>query len=569
MKILYNTLAVAAVALSLQGCTDWDDHYDPGVSGNATSTLWENISSREDLSDFASILKKTGYDQVLSTQQTYTVWAPTNSVLDSKMDSLNNVSDSLLLMEFVKNHVARNNYGATGSVDKQVRMVNGKMLTFEGSGDQYTMGNVALQDINLASKNGVFYTTKDMIPFHANFYEYLDKNSNLDSLATFYHLYDKNVLDKTASVAGPIVDGEVTYLDEVYNKTNELYSYYNAYINAEDSSYSMILPTNAAWDKAKATASSYYKYVKNYEVKQFRATTDTIIKSDVIDADSLTNIYTKTALTNNLVFSNNMYGNNILNTTQSGLDTLVTTTHSVFRGSDADELFAGAQRVPMSNGTGYIVNELNFKPWRAWAPVIKIQGESLGYNAKVQYTSSSSVVSVNSSNRNPKVIGSVSNNAFYQVIAASDRSRPEVYYYIPNVLSTTYVVYGIFVPANIVDTTATAIPYKVRATIYYNTNAGKTTSVMSTTKTVSFAVDDKPLTDVAKVDTVSLGEYTFPVAYSGLDNIYPAIQISAMASNREVAAKTFDNDLRIDCILLVPKELDEYRKAHPNYRWDD
>lgn len=568
MKILYNTLAVAAAALCLQGCTDWDDHYDSGLTGNATTTLWENINSREDLTDFASILKKTGYDQVLSTQQTFTVWAPVNSVLDSKMDSLNNVSDSLLLMEFVKNHVARNNYGASGAINEQVRMVNGKMLNFEGSGDQYSISNVAIQNANLVSKNGVFYTTKDMIPFHANIYEYLDKGEGLDSIAAYYHKYDKNVLDKNASVAGPIVDGEVTYLDEVYNKTNDLYDFYSAYINAEDSSYSMILPTNTAWQKAKDKISPYFKYASVYEVKQFRATTDTIFNSEKIKGDSLTDLYTKQVITSNLAFNNNRYANGVLNTTQTGLDTLVSTVHGIFRGSDADELFVGAKRVNMSNGTGFVVNEFNAKPWLAWAPYIKVEGESLGWRAKVDNVSTSSNITVNSSNRNPKVIGNVSSNGFFEMMASSERTRPEVYYYIPNVRSTSYVIYGIFVPGNIVDTTATAIPYKLRATVYYNTAAGKATSKSFSTVTVDFEDGVHPLSEVAKVDTVMLGEIEFPITYTGL-SCYPAVEVAAMTTRSEVSSKKYDNNLRIDGILLVPKELDEYRKAHPGYRWDD
>lgn len=562
MKIVYSTLAAAAVALCLQGCTDWDDHYAPGAEGGASASLWENISAREDLSDFASILKKTGYSEVLSTDQTFTVWAPVNSALDDKMDSLNNVQDSLLLMEFVKNHVARNNYGASGAVDKQVRMVNGKVLDFAGSGENYTFSGVPLQDINQIGKNGVFYTAKSLIPFHANLYEYLDKGDGLDSIAKYYHRYDKTVLDKTASVAGPVVNGEVTYLDEVYNKTNTLYDNLDAYINAEDSSYSMLLPTNTAWVKAKDDISKYFHYAPKYYYEQLRTvSSDTTIIADKIPTDSLNKLYTEQALVSNLVYSNNTYANGILQTAQSGIDSLVSTTRSVMRGSDADALFAGTRRVNMSNGYGFVTNELNFKPWRAWAPLIRLQGENVGYLGKVTGESSSTRVSVNSSNRNPKVEGSLSGNAFYEVITATKRSTPEVYYYLPNVLSTTYNLYGVFVPNNMVDTTATVEDYTVRATVRFYMSGTTVSQTVGASSKVSFQVGDQPLTDVAKVDTVYLGEFKFDNAYMGLgdQNIYPTLKIAGSRGK----------NLNIDCFLLVPKELDDYRKAHPGYRWDD
>ena len=40
------------------------------------------------------------------------------------------------------------------------------------------------------------------------------------------------------------LNGEQTYLDTVYYEHNELFSYYDAFINREDSSYTMIAPSN-------------------------------------------------------------------------------------------------------------------------------------------------------------------------------------------------------------------------------------------------------------------------------------------------------------------------------------
>ena len=86
----------AAVALGLQGCSDWDDHYD--ANGNnipgADATLWEQISSRDELSNFVTLLTKVHYDDALKSNQSFTVWAPKNNAYDfNKYDAM---SDSLL-----------------------------------------------------------------------------------------------------------------------------------------------------------------------------------------------------------------------------------------------------------------------------------------------------------------------------------------------------------------------------------------------------------------------------------------------------------------------------------------
>ena len=79
-KNMLAAVAILATGVLFTACSDWDDHYDAGkaVEGTATSTIWENISSNANLSQFADLIRKTGYDDVLNTSQTFTVWAPLN-----------------------------------------------------------------------------------------------------------------------------------------------------------------------------------------------------------------------------------------------------------------------------------------------------------------------------------------------------------------------------------------------------------------------------------------------------------------------------------------------------------
>ena len=68
-----------ALALFFTSCSD-KDHFSVANMGG-DSTLWENISSDEELSNFASVLEATGYANKLSTSQVFTVFAPTNDKL--------------------------------------------------------------------------------------------------------------------------------------------------------------------------------------------------------------------------------------------------------------------------------------------------------------------------------------------------------------------------------------------------------------------------------------------------------------------------------------------------------
>ena len=140
----------------LVACSDWDDHYeaDSSILSSQQSTLWENISSNGQLSQFAALLKKTGYDQVLSATQTYTVWAPQNGSFD--YDALSSMSDARVQREFVMNHIARNNYPASGTVDERVYTLNEKLMFFDGS-MPYAIQGVGLSQPNISSRNGTLH----------------------------------------------------------------------------------------------------------------------------------------------------------------------------------------------------------------------------------------------------------------------------------------------------------------------------------------------------------------------------------------------------------------------------
>ena len=70
--------------------------------------------------------------------------------------------------------------------------------------------------------------------------------------------------------------------------------------------------------------------------------------------------------------------------------------------------------------------------------------------------------------------------------------------------------------------------------------------------------------DTSKVDTLYLGEFTFPVCYYGLgDEHCPNIKItspfSAVTGN---VRNDFTRDLRIAAIILKPKELVEFEESN-------
>lgn len=558
-----------AATLALAACSDWDDHYDAESSLLPTqhTSLWEAINSDAHLTQFSSLLSRTGYDQLLSTSQSFTVWAPEDNTYD--YDALQQLSDSVLVNDFIKNHIARSNIQASGAVNqKRVFMLNKKMMVFNGNGT-YTMQGIHADQVNIATNNGTVHKLSGKIPFVPNIYETLDTtNHQIDSISSYFRKYHMKELDKSMSVPGPAKNGELTYIDSVFYESNTLYSLFNAYINREDSSYTMLLPTNEAWNKAKATISKYYNYAPKFFVQQTvpgqnNTMKDTTFTVTLRDPEQLKDSMVNRMLTQDLFYNNNLFDNKKLKDLQTGQtltsDSLISTHLSnkeydtKIYADDAKELFSNATRLERSNGSVWLTDDLHMRTWTTWNPEIRLEAEgSLNFKKDL---ASTEVITIAAGAQNPAIKGHVSNNAYLLAKPLYSAAHPDIYFYLPNVRSTTYSVYVVFVPANITNANAETTAHQMQIEVGYSDASGKK-------KTQSFgtAIHNDPTI----IDTLYAGDVTFPVAYYGTGDYQPYIRVRSRVRSGE----SYNEELRIDCIILRPKELADYLKEHPDYRYD-
>ena len=177
VSLRFGMVSLLLISLILTSCKEWDEHYDAGsaVEGSATATIWENITANSNLSQFAALVQKAGYAELLKSTQTVTVWAPLNDTFD--YEALMNENNETLRKEFVQNHIARNNYPASGRVETSISMLNLKHLLFEGNGN-YTMDGIAVAQPNVASLNGVLHTINGKLQFRSNILESLNNKDS-------------------------------------------------------------------------------------------------------------------------------------------------------------------------------------------------------------------------------------------------------------------------------------------------------------------------------------------------------------------------------------------------------
>ena len=525
-NIGFSLLILLAGAVSFNSCDNenWIDHYSADANIVSNQTLWDLIQTNPNLKKFTWALKKTGYDKFLSNAQMHTVWAPVDSALNN-IDTTNTSIDSVVILkEYVENHISRFKYSATGDVKQKILLLNKKVTNFGPMGTEFFFADNILLTKNTVANNGLLHTIGQKVPFFDNLWEYLVRDPRLDSIRTYLYSFDKISFDPSRSTPGDInSNGETVYLDSVLYNSNKMF-YILGNMDREDSTYTVIWPTNAAWINSYSKIKDYYRYYSTPTTK--------------ITADTLQRNYTRLALVQDLVFSKTMQPN--------PNDSLVSTAMNVF--FNPQSLYAGAEKKIASNGVAYITNELKYNHWQSWNQKRLIEAEW----SKGRINTWSSLFDRNYTGNE---FSEISGKRYIEVISSNTSTNPTVQFEIPNILSgalnadstiaygAAYNIYCVVLPMSMKSLTPK--PNKLNFSIIYMNDKGKSTTVNYDNKTLSYITNKDKITKVLIASKV-----TFPFCEYGLDTYSVKVKVSSNVKSTETV--NFTRDLLIDCIILEP-----------------
>lgn len=536
MKDMNRYLYVAISAIVIAGCSELDDYntVPQDATPSAELTLWQNIQQHPQLRQFAALAEKSGYTTELSSAKMLTVWAPLDGTYDPA--ELEGLTSEELLNRFVKNHTACYDHLLKAGQTQRIHTLNKKSFDFS---EQF-FGQQQVKSLNLPASNGILHTIEGRQHFYPNMYEYLTTTTGIDSVQAYFKRFERTTLDEDASVLGPVVGGRQTYIDSVMVTTNQLFSRLRAYINNEDSSYMAVLPTDEAWKKAYERIRPYFRYADKTVTQDLSTTTATDRTRNMagqVFGDSLT----RNAVMGNIFFNQNDYWNRWTTGAPDAqtTDTLYSTGRTLLS-NGVEILSKKVSEETLSNGVAYKVDSLAFQP-STWAPDIIVAGNTSSLRPKVQ-NATATVVRVDEEELNE---GKGLILSYLDLIPLGSRSLPDVFFYLPDVLSTTYEIFVVVVPADIKKGyTGDVKPNKFRATLTFNdANGNKKTQSLGT------KFENNP----TQVDWVSLGKVTFPIAYRELGSYYPNIELKTNidAWDDDEMAK-YDRELRIAAIVLKP-----------------
>ena len=592
----------------MYSCTDtWDDHYNAGLS-----TLKFNGTTMQALEetapDFAKVVKAYGFSRELSSDNTYTVWAPADGTFDLSDYVGSNgerVADSAeVVNDFIKNHVALYSLSLTPT-DQSFSLLNKKRGTMTADG-MFGHSKIDEQKNNISCQNGILHVSDAPSPYAYNLFEMIakqykeDPEVGKDTLSLYAYLYDEKV-NKDTLIEGKSVsrgvdaDGNKIWVSKYMEKNNTVLKNHDARLYEEDSLFIAILPTAKAWAE---------RYKKAESLLVFNPSEDNRAAGT---CDSLTRHYANTFAMTDLYYNKNA--------NEHWQDSLKSTdyynawhgvndwTQHVYYSKEPkdmpedreinDILAKAGDPIECSNGTAYIVDEYPMTAVEQFFKKIKVRASDgvvnkLGSGDNWTYTKgvqkSFAVRSGNFISRIPvydeegEEVGTDALRQPYSFIDVVPTSgNITIGFNVSNTLSGTYDIYLVTCPIwlkddyNNIDISEWDVrPYRFTATVIERENEGKSIGQFPTKgKTLENPepIDEKQKNiflsqgmmydengHILVNDTTYLGQYQFKNAYYGRPDYGVIIQIasSILSSQR----KDFSNEMLISSIILKPHDED-------------
>lgn len=518
----------------LVSCTEWDDHYEGDHLGTVDQTLWQQLKSNTQLSDFCQVLEQTkifrmhkktpvSYADLLNSGQSFTVVAPVNGTFnkDSLLQLVQTAQgDSVVERFFVLNHLSRS-LSSIKQDSKKMPLLNKKHVTMENG----SIEGVNLTSYNLRAKNGILHVAARPLPYQRSLYESLSDKEELSSIGKILRQYEEDYFDANSSVSSGIIEGVPIYVDSVVIERNRMLQQIGL-INAEDSTYWMIAPTTAGWNEAWNEASKYFVY-----------------DTKVLKRDSLQQHWTTRALLDDAVFN--------LTDQRTLTDSLVSVQYLTYRNFSTNGkpmyhvfqkpfepggILYGAEREECSNGVLFKTQQWPFTPEQTYLRELWSEAE------QAQLITSNTECTYNPRRLTSKLI---SEGGYLQIVPRTATSNWEMTFRVNNTLSGKYDICAIILPKSIADVSLTdSKPCKFKAVINY-------VDTLGTAKT--FNCNNKQFqSNPERIDTIVLAEaFEFPVCNYNQNDIKVSIKLQCSILARETSR--YSREMLLDCIYLRPR----------------
>ena len=556
----------------LGSCSDtWDDHYESLSGLTYDGSLLGYLQDNPDLSDFVEVVKASGFDKDLASNQVLTVIAPKNGSFDKQyyLNLIQNGRKKEVIDEFIKNHICRYNI-SMGAEEQTVTMMNKKNVKL-GTISEGTIEEENVDKMNVSCSNGVVHVIDGYLPYQYNIYEFLakdwrdnytpaeplpalDENGEaveveLPPYETLYgYLSEMYVdsLDEPRSVSrGVDENGDQIWVDSVVISNNKILRRLDAYLYREDSTYITLLPDFDAYNRRFQGIKGLFNFNVSYNSDQ--AVRDSVQRY-------WAHYYSLCDLSYNMGQHQNIHTQDSLFSTAFSRWSWP---YNVYYNPYEEEGIMSSvyETIDCSNGQVCRVHEYPFDVYTNVFKKITLEGESRYYiyeDGENQFTNKTST----SYNTVANAADTISGSGYLHVVPAQSSRQTELTFQLPNTLSGQYDIYIKFLPYQVYapeDTEHTNLPIRFRCSLYER-NANNGAFPAYNRATVDFYSNPEKKernfqTDPNCIDSLYIGTYKFNYCYL---NTTPGVLFKIQSNVTSGVAKQFTKEMLIDKIVLIP-----------------
>lgn len=254
-NIIYLLTILALICFS--GCRDneWDKHTEV-PDGQLTADILEKIKSDPELSAFYESLEKTGYSEVLSQANNFTVFAPQNGAwAEIKTKNTSDPDDVEELRAIVSHHITYGKLLTPGLAQQSsIKMLDSKNISYNHTNQ--TLNNAKIVSANNVTANGVIHIIDNLIETQKSVYEFITSEYKDLKQVKYIQGLDQLVMDKDKSISlGVNEQGQIVY-DTVWINHNKFLKEFP--IHNEDSVVTYIVLKDAGYDHLNTKYKPYF-----------------------------------------------------------------------------------------------------------------------------------------------------------------------------------------------------------------------------------------------------------------------------------------------------------------------
>jgi uncharacterized surface protein with fasciclin (FAS1) repeats len=242
IRIIQSKIIVGMLIMIVFSCNKkWDQYYvKPAYLDNGS--VFELLGKNPDYTQFVSLVRKTGYDSILRSGGTSTVFALKNGAF-SGIDTVSNI---VALKKIIGMHILNSTVYTDGMNNTNVLSFSGKLLKFASSPTGPTVNGIVIKGLNSRALNGVIHEVEKVILPISNHYEALLTISELSLFKTYIDSNFKFIVDveKNIRTGYDTLNRPIYQMPIMYKQMSTFLAYSG--LNVENVIRTVFMPNNTA-----------------------------------------------------------------------------------------------------------------------------------------------------------------------------------------------------------------------------------------------------------------------------------------------------------------------------------